>query len=351
MRRHLFLRVVNGVQAASDYFVDGPDATGRGSFTSLHKCTMAIRMLAYGDSADRIDEYLRVGESTARECFEYFTNAVISHFRNEYLRIPTVEDTQRLLQIGASRGFSGMLGSIDCMHWKWKNCPNAWKGQFQGRNSSPTVILEAVASQDLWIWHSYFGTPGSANDLNVLNRSPVFDALLNGYVPNVNYMVNGNQYDCGYYLTDGIYPKWATFIQSIRHPQTPKDRLFATKQESVRKDVERAFGVLQARFAVIRNPARYWSKEFLHKVMTTCIILHNMIVEDERESYIGYNNIHEYIDNHIDDEELSVDAPTFEIGYIANIHQFVANRNVMQDPRRHQALKKDLVEHIWQQFG
>ncbi|XP_074277034.1 uncharacterized protein LOC141600689 [Silene latifolia] len=254
MRRHLFLRVVNGVQAASDYFVDGPDATGRDSFTSLQKCTMAIRMLAYGDSADRIDEYLRVGESTARECFEYFTNAVISHFRNEYLRIPTVEDTQRLLQIGASRGFPGMLGSIDCMHWKWKNCPNAWKGQFQGRNSSPTVILEAVASQDLWIWHSYFGTPGSANDLNVLNRSPVFDALLNGYVPNVNYMVNGNQYDCGYYLTDGIYPKWATFIQSIRHPQTPKDRLFATKQESVRKDVERAFGVLQARFAVIRNP-------------------------------------------------------------------------------------------------
>ncbi|XP_074266901.1 uncharacterized protein LOC141590193 [Silene latifolia] len=307
MRRYLFLRVVNGVQAASDYFVDRPDAMVGAVLPRCEKCTMAIRMLAYGDSANGIDEYLRVGESTARECFEYFTNAVISHFRNEYLRIPTVEDTQRLLQIGASRGFPGMLGTIDCMHWKWKNCPNAWKGQFQGRNSSPAVILEAVASQDLWIWHSYFGTPGSANDLNVLNRSPVFDALLNG--------------------------------------------LFATKQESVRKDVERAFGVLQARFAVIRNLARYWSKEFLHKVMTTCIILHNMIVEDERESYIGYNNIQEYIDNHIDDEELSVDAPAFEIGYIADIHQFVANRNVMQDPRRHQALKKDLVEHIWQQFG
>ncbi|KAH9607977.1 hypothetical protein KSS87_009667 [Heliosperma pusillum] len=159
MRRPLFLRVVNGVQAANDYFEDGPDATGRDSFTSLQKCTMSIRMLGYGDSADRIDEYLRVGESTARECLQYFTDAVISHFGTEYLRLPTVEDTQRLLQIGASRGFPGMLGSIDCMHWKWKNCPKAWQGHFQGRNSSPTVILEAIASQDLWIWHSYFGTP------------------------------------------------------------------------------------------------------------------------------------------------------------------------------------------------
>ena len=45
-----------------------------------------------------------------------------------------------------------------------------------------------------------------------------------------------------YYLTDGIYPKWATFIQSIRLPQGAKNSLFAKTQEAVRKDVERAFG-------------------------------------------------------------------------------------------------------------
>ena len=69
-------------------------------------------------------------------------------------------------------------------------------------------------------------------------------------------MVNGNYYDNDYYLTDGIYPKWATFIQSVKLPQTPKDRLFATAQESVKKDVERAFGVLQSRWGIIRKPAR-----------------------------------------------------------------------------------------------
>jgi hypothetical protein len=30
-----------------------------------------------------------------------------------------------------------------------------------------TIVLEAVASQDLWICHIFFGLPGSLNDINV----------------------------------------------------------------------------------------------------------------------------------------------------------------------------------------
>ncbi|KAL5128838.1 Glutathione S-transferase T2 [Glycine soja] len=62
-------------------------------------------------------------------------------FGNEYLRRPNNEDIERLLQMGAAREFS-----------EWKNCPVAWKGQFcRGDHRNPTIILEAVASQDLWI--------------------------------------------------------------------------------------------------------------------------------------------------------------------------------------------------------
>ena len=88
-----------------------------------------------------------------------------------------------------------------------------------------------------------------------------------------------------YYLTDRIYPKWSTFIQSIPLPQGPKAELFAERQESVRKDVELAFGVLQSRFAIVKNPARLWDKEKIGKIMRTSVILHNMIVENERHRY------------------------------------------------------------------
>ena len=44
--------------------------------------------------------------------------AVIAMFGNHYLRSPNNIDIARLLQTGEQCGFPGMLGSIDCMHWK-----------------------------------------------------------------------------------------------------------------------------------------------------------------------------------------------------------------------------------------
>ena len=83
-----------------------------------------------------------------------------------------------------------------------------------------------------------------------------------------------------------IYPEWAGFVKSIRAPQNARDRLFAKKQELARKDVERAFAALQSRFAILRYAARYWHRSTLNDIMYACIILHKMIVEDERDKYL-----------------------------------------------------------------
>ncbi|XP_047331326.1 putative nuclease HARBI1 [Impatiens glandulifera] len=149
--------------------------------------------------------------------------------------------------------------------------------------------LERPISRSKW--------EGSHNDINVLHRSPVFDDVLEGRVPDSNFVVNDNHYDKVYYLTDGIYPQWATFIQSITLPQTPKEKLFAKHQEAARKDVERAFGVLQARFAIICKPSLAWNRDVIRKIMMACIIMHNIIVEDERDTYDGYDNPQEFMED------------------------------------------------------
>ncbi|XP_048617757.1 uncharacterized protein LOC125589264 [Brassica napus] len=298
--------------------------------------------------ADAVDEYLRLGETTTRSCVEHFVEGILDLFGDEYLRRPTPADLQRLLYIGEQRGFPGMIGSIDCMHWEWKNCPTAWKGQYSRGSGKPTIVLEAVASYDLWIWHAFFGPLGTLNDINVLGRSPVFDDIIKGQAPQVTFYVNGKEYNLAYYLTDGIYPKWATFIQSISIPQGQKATLFAQHQEAVRKDVERTFGVLQARFAIVKNPALFWDKAKIGRIMRACIVLHNMIVENEREGY-----------THFDVSELQQGEDTgtshVDLTYSTDIPSNIANmmsvRTRIRDRQMHQQLKANLVEHLWNKFG
>ena len=158
-------------------------------------------------------------------------------------------------------------------------------------------------------------------------------------------MVNGHMYKLAYYLTDGIYPKWSTFIQSITLPQCPKQELFAKVQEATRKDVERAFGVLQARFAIVKNPVKTLDKAKISKIMRACIILHNMIVENVRDGYGIQFDISDFEEGNVTrSSRVEANMPT-------NLNNIFPIRNDVRDTRIHEHLKTDLIEHIWNKFG
>ncbi|CAH9080302.1 unnamed protein product [Cuscuta europaea] len=299
---NLFERILHAVENYDNYFTQKVDAVGKIGLSPLQKVIAAIRMLAYGCSADSLDEYVQIGESTAIECLKKFCGAIIGLFEEQYLRKPNKFDIASLLKDSEARGFPGMLGSLDCMHWHWKNCPTAWHGTFtNGFKKVPTLILEIVASHSLWIWHAFFGMAGTNNDVTVLDRSPLFDDLVNDIAPPCDFKIQGHQYNMGYYLSDGIYPQYATLIQTISQPTSMKEKLFAKCQESVRKDVERAFGVLQSRWHIVKGPARMWSATDLGKIMKTCIILHNMIIESEVAESINPENWRPESDEPVED--------------------------------------------------
>ncbi|GJX49573.1 ALP1-like protein [Tanacetum coccineum] len=148
---------------------------------------------------------------------DHFCEAVMQIYGLEFLRKPTVTDVEKLyLHHEEKHGFSGMLGSLDCTDWEWFSCPYAFKEQYVRRDHGPNpfILLKAVASQDLWIWHAFFGVAGSNKDIN-------------------------------------IYPELAPLVKTI--PESADDDqkriLYKQKQEWARKDVERVFGVLKNKWA------------------------------------------------------------------------------------------------------
>lgn len=89
----------------------------------------------------------------------------------------------------------------------------------------PIIVLESVASHDLWIWHFFFGVPGAQNNIDFLNKYPICQRLAKGTVQKFHSTVGGCDFNLGYYLANGISTKWATLVQRISHPQDPKRKV------------------------------------------------------------------------------------------------------------------------------
>nr|XP_043615652.1 protein ALP1-like [Erigeron canadensis] len=331
------MRIVGDLEARYPYFQTRYDRAGRKGFAGVQKCTSAIRQLAYGVNSDFLDEYLQMSERTSREACLKFCIGIREIYGPTYLRRPTPTNLHRMYYVHEQLlGFPGMIGSIDCMHWPWELCPAAWRGTYtSGHVGRSSLILQAVASNDLWIWNAYLGQQGSHNDINVFEASPILEEIINGLAPSVPFSANGNHYEKGYYFGDDIYPEYAMFVKTFSDPIDEKRRLFKKKQESARKGIERAFGVLKKRWKVLKHPALYWEKKSIQDVCYACIILHNMILEDEGKAVC---------------QDYNAQEPSLNPAYWSQqtpMEVRIQNLRTVKNRETHNMLTADLVDHIW----
>nr|GFC80962.1 protein ALP1-like [Tanacetum cinerariifolium] len=173
----------------------------------------------------------------------------------------------------------------------------------------------------------------SNNNINILHQLPLFNDLKTGRAPEIPFVANGVTYPWGYYLVDGIYLELVTLVKTIPEPSDDdhKQIRYMQIQELARKDVERAFGVLKKKWAILANPARPLKKERIMNMMYTCIILHNMIRID-RGKVISPNWYPEKA-HQPDDLERSDE-------------QVRAVMRHIRSAQAHQNLRADLVEHL-----
>lgn len=99
MRKHVFLRIVGDLSSSDDYFTHRFNAANKEGISPLAKCTTSMRMLAYGVAADAVDEYIKIGGTTALECLRRFCKGIIQLYEQVYLRAPTQDDMQRIWHV------------------------------------------------------------------------------------------------------------------------------------------------------------------------------------------------------------------------------------------------------------
>jgi hypothetical protein len=85
MCRSLFVKIVEDVEANSNYFKQRHNAAGELGFSAYQKISAAMRVIAYGIPADYTDEYLCIGKDTTIDSVRRFGKMVIRLYGSKYL--------------------------------------------------------------------------------------------------------------------------------------------------------------------------------------------------------------------------------------------------------------------------
>lgn len=113
------------------------------------------------------------------------------------------------------------------------------------------------------------------------------------------------------------------------------------KTARVQKDVERDFGVLQAKYQIIKNPAHQWYPLELKNIVDYITILHNMGIEYE----VGMD------DTKLEEYDGASYPALDDNRNVLEIQQLIQYHNQIQSKQVHHQLKSDLIEHVWNFYG
>ncbi|RZC78988.1 hypothetical protein C5167_003214 [Papaver somniferum] len=171
--------------------------------------------------------------------------------------------------------FKNCLGALDGTHISI-HVATEDNPRYRTRKSSIATNVLCVCSHNLEVIYVYPGWEGSAADSCVL-----IEAI---------YKKNGLEVPQGYYyLVDAGYPNSGGFLAPFRgqryhlkewgqgrlEPRTAEE-LFNMKHCRARNVIERVFGLLKMRWAILRSPSWYPVNIYCRFIMACCLI-HNLI--------------------------------------------------------------------------
>lgn len=96
--------------------------------------------------------------------------------------------------------------------------------------------------------------------------------------PKKKFKLNGVSRVWPFLLVDGIYPDYSVLVKGFKAPIGTSQNRFNKWQEKARKDIERLFGVLKKKFAILRKACLKQDRDVVKAIMKVIIALQNFSV-------------------------------------------------------------------------
>ena len=263
-----------------------------------------------GWTFDDIGESTGVSEEAHRLFFKKFVKACRKHLYPKWVKRPqTDEEVADCMAEFVEAGFDGCIGSADVTHIILEKCQARLKNQnLGGKSSHTTRAFQLVVNHRRQIIASTVGFPGRWNDQTVVRFDDfILDIQRGKYLENNEFVLHTSEgdlvkYNGSWVLVDGGYPTWTTLICPFKDTTSIKEQRWSRWAESMRKDVECAFGIMKGlnnllphltqllyklihlmlfnvgRWRILKTGIRLHGIAIADDIWFTCCAFHNMLL-------------------------------------------------------------------------
>ena len=225
----------------------------------------ALRYLGRCVTLDDLQEYCAVNIQTIREFIHLFIEFGSSHLYNLYVKCP--QNATEMKDCGdeyEKAGFAGCIGSTDATHMVMEKCSYRLRQLHLGFKLAHTArTYNLTVNHRRKILSTTKGHPARFNDKSLILYDDFMNRLNDGKYNEKNeftLMAFGptgeiiyEKYKGAYVIVDNGYLKWSTTIPPMKTTSKRSEIRFSQWLESLRKDVECAFGIFKSRGRILKT--------------------------------------------------------------------------------------------------
>ncbi|KAL2631232.1 hypothetical protein R1flu_015918 [Riccia fluitans] len=246
------------------------------------KLAACLHCLVSGSSYLLCSDRFGIGASTLQEAMPDVVKAIVRDLGPFFLTWPDAVEVQRVSETFQRHcSLPNVVGAIDGSQIKIRNPERRHARDYFNRKRDISIVLQAICNHDSAFLDISCGAPGSVHNSRCLHLSSIFwrveagEVMVDSVVP-----INDGFQLHPYLLGDQGYAMhpWLMVPFSLTGMSPRAQHFYNRKLVQGRLSIERAFGLLKARFRILENGITSsvgWAGKLVH---ATCI-LHNVIVK------------------------------------------------------------------------
>jgi hypothetical protein len=263
------------------------DKFGRPSVPLELKILACFEMLGRGVPAAIPAQFIGCDAKTIHNFFKLFCAKVALHLSQLHIKFPSsVAEIRECVATYADENLPGCMGSIDCVHVPWPKALASVRSWYVGKEGIPTIAFQVIVDHKRKILSVSQPHPGAHNDKTIASMDPALHAVrtLQAFItfPFRCLTAAGGAAAYGVYLIcDGGYHLWRIMQRCSVVTSDPKTLFLMNRITSARKDVECTFGIVKARFRILKVAILNQEISDVRNIFMTCCTFHNMLLHHD----------------------------------------------------------------------